>query len=140
MEDQDAAGLQYAGSRINNRQIDTLTGIAKGIIADGVVDQAEAEFLLSWLANNRYTDNPMVATLLERVNTMLSDGLLDADEQGELLYLLSQFTGDPGAMGELLKATTLPLDDPSPEVVFRGRSFLFTGTCAYGARRKCQDF
>ena len=84
MEDQDAAGLQYAGSRINNRQIDTLTGIAKGIIADGVVDQAEAEFLLPWLANNRYTDNPMVATLLERVNTMLSDGLLDADEQGEL--------------------------------------------------------
>ena len=44
---------------IDDRQIDTLIGISKGLVADGKVDQAEAEFLLSWLIQSRQnTENP----------------------------------------------------------------------------------
>ena len=138
--EEDIAGLKYASARVNNRQIDTLIGLAKGIIADGVVSQTEAEMLMSWLANNRYTENIMVDTLLRRIHVMLSDNLLDVDEQAELLQLLSEFAGDPGSMGEFLKSAGIPLDDPQPEVVFPRRTFLFTGTCAYGTRKECQAF
>ena len=138
--EEEVAGLNYASSRLNNRQIDTLIGMAKGVISDGVVTQGEAEFLLSWLANNRFTDNLIIDGLLDRIATMLSDGLLDGDEQAELFRVLSGFAGDPGTMGELLNSTSLPLDDPQPKVIFPGRSFLFTGTCAYGTRKQCQAF
>ncbi|WIG54912.1 MAG: hypothetical protein OJF61_000698 [Rhodanobacteraceae bacterium] len=52
---------------IDDRQIDTLIGISKGIIADGKVDQSEAEFLMSWLVQSRQaSDNPVIANLLAR--------------------------------------------------------------------------
>ena len=35
--------------RLAKRQMDTLIGISKGVIADGGVNQQEAEFLLNWL-------------------------------------------------------------------------------------------
>ena len=138
--DEDELGIKYAPSRINNRQMSTLVGLAKGVIADGVVDQQEAEMLLNWLANNRFTKNIMVDKLVDRIEVMLSDGLLDGEEQEELLQLLSDFAGEPGAVGELLKSASLPLDDPQPTVVVPKRAFLFTGTCAYGSRRECQAF
>ena len=134
------SGISYAESRIGNRQMDTLSGLAKGIVADGVVTQAEAEMLLNWLANNRYIGNVVFETLLDRLGAMLSDGLLDNDEQADLLQTLTDFAGDPEGMGELLRSASLPLDDPAPEVVFEGRSFLFTGTSAYGRRKDCQEF
>ena len=71
---------------------------------------------------------------------MLSDGLLDEDEQADLLQILSEFTGEPAAPGEILKSTTLPLDDPPPPIVLPRHFFLFTGTCASGPRRRCQEF
>ena len=45
-----------------------------------------------------------------------------------------------GGTGELLRTSTLPLDDPQPRVWFPERLFLFTGTCAYGTRQRCQEF
>lgn len=133
-------GVKFARSRIGNRQTDTLIGLAKGIISDGVVTQEEAEFLLTWLANNHYVDNIMVDDLLDRVAVMLSDGILDRDEQADLLQTLSDLVGNPGGTGELLRTSTLPLDDPQPRVWFPERLFLFTGTCAYGTRQRCQEF
>ena len=56
---------------IDDRQIDTLIGLSKGLIADGKVDQSEAEFLYSWLIQSRQTtDNPVIINLLSRVNAM----------------------------------------------------------------------
>lgn len=60
---------------IADRQIDTLLGLSKGLIA-GKVDQAEAEFLMAWLVQNRQaTDNPIIINLLDRVGAMLRDGV-----------------------------------------------------------------
>ena len=137
MED---VGLGYAESRISNRQMDTLIGISKGIISDGVVSQSEAEFLLNWLANNQFTDSLIFDQLLIRIYNMLRDGHLDKDEQTELFQYLVAFVGDPGSLGEILKSTTLPLDDPQPEVDIEGNTFAFTGTCAYGTRKQCREF
>jgi NAD-dependent DNA ligase len=125
---------------IGDRQIDTLIGLSKGVLADGKVDQSEAEFLLTWLIqSSQATDNPIVLNLLWKVETMLEDGVLDGDEAQELMRLLRQITGESSEVGELAKASTLPVDDPMPSMLFENRSFLFTGTCAFGSRRQCQE-
>jgi|TARA_Y100000310_G_C20615814_1_gene780558 NAD-dependent DNA ligase len=125
---------------ILDRQIDTLIGLSKGVAADGKVDQAEAEFLLNWLVQNRQaSDSPIIANLLEKVSSMLEDGHLDNEESAELLGILSRVSGESSELGELAKTTSLPVDDPAPTINFESMSFLFTGTCAFGTRRECQD-
>ena len=124
---------------IDDRQIDTLIRISKGLVADGKVDQSEAEFLLSWLIQARQnTDNPVIKNLLNKVDSILEDGVLDPDESAELLCILHKINGEPSEIGELAKTTSLPINHPLPSVTFKGIEFLFTGTCAYGTRKQCQ--
>src|SRR5690606_26147495 len=120
---------------VDDRQIDTLIGLSKGLVADGQVNQLESEALLTWLIQSRQTsDNPVIANLLDKVSALLQDGVLDEEESKELLALLQRINGDPCEIGELAKTTGLPLDDPFPSISFPQRTFLFTGTCAYGTR------
>jgi NAD-dependent DNA ligase len=69
---------------------------------------------------------------------MLEDGVLDSEESAELLALLHKISGEPSVIGELAKATSLPINHPLPPITFKSREFLFTGTCAYGTRKQCQ--
>lgn len=129
---------KFNRKNIQDRQIDTLIGLSKGIIADGRVDQAEAECLLNWLAQSRQSsDNPIILNLLQKVSVMLEDGVLDPEEASELLELLRRIAGDEAALGELAKTSTLPVSEPQPVIEFEGHSFLFTGTCAFGTRKEC---
>lgn len=126
-------------ARIDDRQVNELLGLAHGITADGEVTQAEAEFLQKWLvANSAVSDNPVVATLLARVSEMLVDGYLDAEESRELMETLRQFSASDFELGEVLKATRLPIDNPQPELEFEGSRFCFTGTFAFGSRNHCE--
>ena len=124
---------------VADKQVDTLIGLCKGIAADGVVNQQEAEYLQGWLAANEITiqSNPVTANLLSRVNDMLSDGVLDRDEAQDLLAALRSFAGNTPETGEFLKTTGLPVDYPEPDIEFPERRFCFTGTFAYGARSQC---
>jgi len=125
---------------IDDRQIDTLIGLSKGVLADGKVDQTEAEFLQSWLAQSRQaTNNPIIWNLLERVDAMLADRVLDQDESAELMSLLHRISGESSELGELAKTSKLPVNQPMPTVSFDSNSFLFTGTCAFGTRKQCQE-
>lgn len=127
-------------ARIDDRQVNELLGLAHGIVADGVVTQTEAEFLQKWLvANSVVSDNPVVATLLTRVSEMLVDRYLATDESRELLETLRNFAAGDFELGEILKATRLPIDNPQPELEFDGSRFCFTGTFAFGSRRDCED-
>jgi len=124
---------------IDDRKIDTLIGLSKGLTADGKVDQSEAEFLQSWLIQSRLTtENPVILNLLSRVDTMLEDGVLDQEESAELMSILHKISGDSSAVGELAKTSSLPLDHPPPNIISEGNLFLFTGTCVYGTRKQCQ--
>ena len=124
---------------IQDRQIDTLIGLSKGITANGEVDQAEAEFLQGWLVQNCQSDNPIVLNLLNKVSEMLKDGILDEEESSELFSILHSISGDKTELGEVAKTSTLPVCDPAPPVEFAGKNFLFTGTCAFGTRKQCQE-
>jgi len=125
---------------VDERQIDTLIGLSKGLIADGKVNQAEAEFLLSWLIQSRQTsDNPIIINLLDKVEVMLEDKILDDKESSDLLNILRGISGETSEIGELAKTTSLPLDNPVPLILFENMSFLFTGTCVFGTRKQCHD-
>jgi len=130
----------FSRARLDDRLVNELIGLSHGIIADGAVNQREAEYLQKWLvANVGVSDNPIVANLLHRVNDMLRDCVLDPEESAELLETLRRFSGGDFELGELLKSTSLPLDSPPPEISFDQTKFCFTGTFAFGSRRDCED-
>ena len=131
---------KFNRKNIQDRQIDTLIGLSKGLAADGKINQLEAEFLLSWLIQSRQaSENPIIVNLLNKVSEMLEDGVLDKEESDELLKILHTITGDESEIGELAKTTSLPINSPIPPVTFKDMSFLFTGTCAFGTRKQCQE-
>lgn len=131
---------QFNRKNIDDRQIDTLIGLSKGVLADGVVNQQEAEMLQNWLVQSaQASNNPIIENLLEKVDAMLKDGVLDDEESEELLSVLRQISGESSELGELAKTSSLPVDDPMPSIQFEGNTFLFTGTCAFGSRRECQE-
>lgn len=126
--------------RIASRQIDELIGLARGIAADGSVNQREAEFLQKWLAANAEIANePIIRTLYHRINEVLSDGILDDEEALDLLSTLNAFARRDFELGEMMKPTSLPLCDPAPELSFAGRSYCFTGTFVFGKRPNCEQ-
>jgi NAD-dependent DNA ligase len=128
----------FSNDRLVCRQIDELIGLARGLCADGVLNQQEVEFLQGWLAaNGGVVDNPIVSTLYRRVSTCLADGFVDVTEQAELFAALTEFSANNMEVGELLKATSLPLCDPPPTIKFDGRQFCFTGIFNFGARSEC---
>lgn len=130
--------------RMDRRAADALAGLAAGITADGVVTLEEAKFLQGWLHSNlAHLDDPVINLLYRRLNLMLQDGMLDADESADLLSILRRFGGL-----ELARSTSaatyaapndLPFNHPAPELVWQSRLFVFTGTMAYGPRKACQQ-
>lgn len=133
--------LRYSHKRLNDRAIDELIGLSRGMAADGIVNQAEAEYLKQWMeANVSYCEDRLVNQLYCRVQEMLVDKILDRQEQQELFQLMKMFTGDvnPGEVARNL-STSLPIDDPPPPVEFPTMSFCLTGTFAYGPRRICEE-
>lgn len=130
---------RFNRKNIQDRQVDTLIGLSKGITADGKVDQSEAEFLQTWLVQNCQSQNPLILNLLNKVSEMLEDGILDEDESAELLTILHTLSGEKSELGEVAKTSTLPVCSPSPNIEFVSKTFLFTGTCAFGTRKQCQE-
>jgi NAD-dependent DNA ligase len=139
--EKDSAFLNIVGGkRIADRQIDELIGLARGLVADGRIEQSEVEYLQKWLAANMaVTEQPVIRTLYRRINEILEDGLVDLDEKNELLDTLSRFTTSDIELGEVLKATSLPLCDPAPTLSFAGWRYCFTGTFNFGKRKDCED-
>lgn len=129
----------FNASRLAERGADELIGITKGIMADGMIMDAEAKFLLDWMeSNSSIIYNWPYNVLYARIHDALSDGKLDLEEQRELLDLLHDFTG--GMIDEdkyLNKSTRLPLDNPPPVMVFPSKNFCFTGRFNYGTRNEC---
>jgi len=131
----------YNGARLDDRAIDEMIGICRGIISDEMVNQKEAVFLKRWMeANLVYTEDIMAHKIYRRIKEMLVDRVLDQNERVELLALIRMFTGD-GSPGEIAKnlSSKLPLDIPPPIVEFRDKTFCFTGAFAFGSRKMCQE-
>ena len=67
MKHSEAWWRTFSTKPMADRQIDQLIGLAQGILADGIVNQAEAEMLQGWLRANQRTENPYISRLLDQV-------------------------------------------------------------------------
>lgn len=140
MSERDRKGGPFNAARLGDREVDELIGLCRGVLSDGVVTDGEARFLARWLDANRGAANRWPGNVLyERIRTMLADDVLDPEEQGELLDLLSDITGDLLVSDRAASySSTLPLCSPAPDVEFSGRAFCLTGKFVYGTRRTCE--
>src|SRR5690606_36787616 len=121
------------------RSCEALLGICQGLLADNQLNEKEFQFLSVWLK-----DNPEIASLwpgsaiAHRVSSMLSDGVVTADELEDLKRVLVRLIGgtleQTGAAGGI--STALPIDQ-FISVDLPGRVFCFTGKFLYGARSAC---
>lgn len=120
------------------RQTDHLIGLAQGILADGIVNQSEAQVLQDWLRRSRETGDPHIIRLFEHVEKVLEDGVLDEDESRELRDALLSWTGGGGSDGEEYTTASLPLDPEPRSVHIASNIFVFTGTGTFGTRKAMQ--
>lgn len=132
-----------AGMR-QSRDINELIGLCKGVLADGVVNFAEAVFMLEWLEAHTDCLNIWPASeLYATLDSFLEDGVLDSSEESQLLGTLVGITGVPVRLeregGEAVStSSTLPLYEPEGAIDFMGRNFVLTGKFEFGPRGDCE--
>jgi len=129
-----------AANRVQDRLIDELIGVCRGVIADGRVDEKEAIFLGQWIENHReIADRWPVNILYSRLVEMLKDGILSSDEEVELLTTLRDLTGESTLYQEPNRSTSLPLNKPLPVVDFENKTFSVTGRFVFGSKVDCEE-
>jgi NAD-dependent DNA ligase len=123
-----------------DRAADELVGLCRGVLADGEVSASEAKFIRDWIERNAHLATEYPFNYLYRsLHAALADGVLDPEEESDLLGTLSALVGGEihvQAREQVIAslATTLPLCTPSPALEFEGRLFVVTGTFAFGPR------
>src|SRR5689334_478347 len=80
----------YAAQRVSTQKSKAeLLGLAQGMLADGMVVLDEARFLRDWIDKQfALRDEWPACALFPRIEEMLSDGVLDAEESQELFQAL----------------------------------------------------
>ena len=120
-------------TRMVNRGIDELIGFCRGVIADGIVNQTEAEAILAWIERNPQLATTFPANVLfARLTEVLQDGKLQDDEAKELFDLIMECIGASGEVSMEPCTATLPYTKPAPEIFFDGHNFVLTGRFAHG--------
>lgn len=136
---EDPSLMRIHADRLIRRDIDQLLGICEFALLDGHIDQIEAESILAWLNGHRACLDTWPANVLyDRLRTMLADGVLDGEEQRDLLGIVMSIA-KPRTEAGIIAPSSLPIDTPPPELRFAQRSFCFTGVFDFGPRAKCHE-
>jgi len=140
MHDKDGQPINknFNAKRIVDRSIDELLGLCRGIIADGKVDQSEAEFLLNWFHNNTAALSVWPGNVIaDRLEKHLADNILDPEESADLLSLIREITGENYQELTPSNMSVSCFDHPQPPLTFQGKTFCLTGKFAMGPRDSC---
>ena len=125
-----------------SKAIDQLSGICSGILADGVVGEAEANVFAEYVRKFAVYEPVWPFTdVLARVERIFADARCEDDERDELKSVMEALCGyRQQAKPEDTYSTTLPLDEPPPKpIIFQERNFVVTGRFAFGTRRKVTE-
>lgn len=86
---------QLARASRDSADIAELIGLCKGVLADGTINQAEAEFIKDWLDDRSDTIDLWPARELHQLlGRALADGVLTTEDEEELIVLLEDMTGE----------------------------------------------
>ncbi len=73
-----------------------LIGLCRGVIADGKINLAEAEYIQRWLGERpNLLETWPASELHDLLGKVLKDGALSEQEQQELSDMLEEVVGDP---------------------------------------------
>ncbi|MBN8921809.1 MAG: hypothetical protein J0I96_01830 [Rhodanobacter sp.] len=125
-----------------DRSTDELIGLCRGILADGVISEVEARFLMEWLYQHReFRASFPFNVLYGRVDTALSDGIFDLEEQRDLLESVHAVIGGEHYGAEIASLSTwAPFDNPQPVIRFPRSDFVLTGRFVAGPKFKIESF
>jgi NAD-dependent DNA ligase len=126
---------------VPKRDVDQLIATCKGLMADGHVNELEYSYLLRWFqANEKQLGRYPYNVIYDRLSTALADGVVDEDEERDLLALITGLVSErerqetaaivPGVVAD----PKSPFTDPEPEILFKGSNFVVTGIFDYGDR------
>lgn len=126
--------------RKTSRSLQVLNGIIAGLIADGELNDLEAQYLRTWLSENPEVANSWPGSAVVRhLNEVLSDGVITCEERDHLLGTLKAILGgsfvETGSVSD--EVTDIPYDHTDPILVVE-RKLCFTGTFIYGTRNECE--
>ncbi|MGJ3702673.1 BRCT domain-containing protein [Variovorax sp. AFSI2.2] len=117
-----------------------LVGIVQGIMSDGHLNDAEIEFLKSWLSGAETVALTWPGTVIKaQVESILADGLVTEEERSHLAETLRQLVG--GKLDEIADAgfvTELPIDRLEG-IEVPNKLFCFTGDFVFGPRKLCEQ-
>ncbi|HKE83194.1 MAG TPA: BRCT domain-containing protein [Vicinamibacterales bacterium] len=128
-------------ARRRARDVSEMLGIAKGLIADGVINEAEARYLRDWGQNHPDAVELFPASLIfSRLKQFYADGHIDSDEREELRGILASLVGGDITINLGMDgAAAFPLDNPAPLICWHEEVYVFTGRFAYGTRKQCES-
>lgn len=133
--------VHFNRARRTERDLSEVLGLAKGMLADGVVTDDEAKYLRAWGANHpdALAAWPM-QIIFARLQRHFADGHIDEAERADLHALLAALVGGTASLVLGYEAaTTLPLDAPAPLICWGpDEVYVFTGRFAYGTRADCE--
>ena len=131
---------RFRSAGIDDRQVAELIGIARGLLADGSLNDSEIQFLRKWLvASEGITGNPLLVDITNHVEDVLADGIVTPEERSGLMRMLDNLCNNDFEIGEALKPGNLPLCSPPPVLYFSGERYCFTGTFTFGQRKDCEQ-
>lgn len=128
-------------SRLLVRSCEGLLGICQGLLADNVLNKEEIAYLDHWLLEHRDASEVWPGSVIaQHVKEVTRRGCISSEDLAHLKSVLTQLLGgtteETGAVDGL--PTTLPLDVEA-EVLFKHKTFCFTGLFLFGSRSKCRD-
>lgn len=132
--------MNYNSAANAKRNITEAIGLMRGVLADGNVNKAEAEFMLGWiLSQDKLSSDPILRPLLTLLHRACEpDGAFSHNESALLGELLSLVGGT-----ELVQAGTSSLSSThfltSPPPTIRHKAtYVLTGTFRVGPRSEVE--
>lgn len=139
-EDGQPINRRFREKNVGIRQVDELIGLLKGILSDKSLVEEEVRFLAEWLSSNAFASSDWPGSVLtDRIHRALQDNVLDAEELQEIREIIDSIvSGGKSEPASEDLTTDLPLDNPTPEIYFSGKTFCFTGKLVWGKRQDAE--
>lgn len=121
--------------------IHLLSGLCKGVIGDGQLNNDEIKYLNWWISQNSLLKNNYPGKeLYQLIQNILKDGIISEDERNQLKMMLIDFTGSDPENGivEGLSIGKSFFDDVE-NINLSSQTVCFTGKFLLGNREKCKE-
>lgn len=123
-----------------NRAVEHLMGMLQGVMADGVLQDAEVRFLRTWITEHEAVTRTWPGSLVRRqLDLVLEDGVISNAEREHLINTFTHLIGTNFSLtgSSSPEIATLPIND-SVTVDLRHSGVCHTGEFLFGTRATCE--